>query len=111
MDQIVQEVFRFDRFALDLTRGSLRTADGNIDLRPKVFEVLCYLASNAGRVVSKQELFEAVWPAVTVSDDSLVQCIRELRARLGDDNRETDCHCLERRQRQALTHARQHEDV
>jgi hypothetical protein len=34
--------------------------------------------------VSKQELFEAVWPAIAVSDDSLVQCIRELRDKIGD---------------------------
>jgi formylglycine-generating enzyme required for sulfatase activity len=87
MDQIVQRVVRFDRFALDLTRGCLRAGDREIDLRPKTFEVLCHLAQNAGRLVPKQELFEAVWPNVTVCDDSLVQCIRELRQKLGDDDR------------------------
>jgi len=46
--------------------------------------VLCHLAMNAGRLVSKQELHEAVWGTVAVSDDSLVQCIRELRLKLGD---------------------------
>jgi sulfatase modifying factor 1 len=85
MDQIVHRVLWFDRFALDLTRGCLRTADQNIDLRPKAIEVLQYLAENAGRLVHKQELFEAVWPNVTVCDDTLVQCIRELRLKLGDD--------------------------
>jgi formylglycine-generating enzyme required for sulfatase activity/DNA-binding winged helix-turn-helix (wHTH) protein len=87
MDHIVQRVLRFDRFALDLTRGCLRAGDHEIDLRPKTFEVLCYLAENAARLVPKQELFEAVWPNVTVCDDSLVQCIRELRQKLGDDDR------------------------
>src|ERR1700751_3772323 len=87
MDHIVHRVLRFDRFALDLVRGCLRAGDQEIDLRPKTFEVLCYLAENAGRLVSKQELFEAVWPNVTVSDDSLVQCIRELRQKLNDDDR------------------------
>ncbi len=87
MDHIVQRVSRFDRFALDLTRGCLRASDQEIDLRPKTFEVLCYLVENAGRLVPKQELFEAVWPNVAVCDDSLVQCIRELRQRLGDDDR------------------------
>jgi formylglycine-generating enzyme required for sulfatase activity len=85
MDEIVHNVLRFDRFALDLTRGSLRRGDQDINLRPKAFEVLRYLAANAGRLVPKQELCEAVWPNVFVSDDSLVQCIRELRDRLGDD--------------------------
>ena len=86
MDQIFHKALRFDRFTLDLTRGFLRDGDRDVDLRPKAFQVLHYLASNAGRLVSKQELFDAVWPAVAVSDDSLVQCIRELRHKLGDDN-------------------------
>ena len=62
MDHVVHRVLRFDRFALDLARGCLRVGDQDIDLRPKAFEVLRYLAENAGRLVSKQELFEAVWP-------------------------------------------------
>jgi DNA-binding winged helix-turn-helix (wHTH) protein len=87
MDYFVQRVLRVDRFTLDLRRGCLRAGDRDIDLRPKTFEVLCYLANNAGRLVPKQELHEAVWPAVTVCDDSLVQCIRELRYKLGDNDR------------------------
>src|SRR5215475_11843979 len=79
-------VLRFDHFALDLARGCLRAGDQEIDLRPKTFEVLCYLAENAGRLMSKPELFEAVWPNLTVCDDSLVQCIRELRQKLDDDD-------------------------
>ena len=87
MEQIVYRVLRFECFALDLARGCLRTGDREFHLRPKTFEVLCYLAQNAGRLVPKQELFETVWPNVTVCDDSLVQCIRELRQKLGDDDR------------------------
>jgi formylglycine-generating enzyme required for sulfatase activity len=85
MDQVIHRVLWFDRFALDLTRGCLRAADRDVHLRPKTFEVLRHLAENAGRLVSKQELTEAVWPDVAVTDDSLVQCIRELRETLGDD--------------------------
>jgi DNA-binding winged helix-turn-helix (wHTH) protein len=84
MDQIPQ-VLNFDRFTLDLVRGCLRTGDQDIALPPKPFEVIRYLAQNAGRLVSKQELFGAVWPNVIVTDDSLVRCIRELRSKLGDD--------------------------
>ena len=85
MDQVVHRVLWFDRFALDLTRGCLRAGDQDIALRPKTFEVLHHLAENAGRLVPKQELQEAVWSGVVVTDDSLVQCIRELRDQLGDD--------------------------
>jgi DNA-binding winged helix-turn-helix (wHTH) protein len=87
MGQIVHRVLRFECFALDLAQGCLRTGDQEINLRPKTFDVLCYLAQNAGRLVPKRDFFETVWPNVTVCDDSLVQCIRELRQKLGDDER------------------------
>jgi DNA-binding winged helix-turn-helix (wHTH) protein len=87
MDQIIPRILSFDRFALDLMRGCALVAGRDIELRPKAFQLLCYLAENAGRLVSKQELHDAVWRNVTVSDDALVQCIRELRGKLGDDGR------------------------
>ena len=59
-----------------------------IKLRPKTLEILRLLAANAGRVLSKQQLMEAVWPNIHVGEDSLFQCIRELRSTLGDDKRE-----------------------
>ena len=79
-------VLYFDKFSLDLARGCLRAGDQEIELRPKAFEVLKYLATNAGRLVTKQDLYEAVWPNVIVSDDSIAQCIRELRGKLADDD-------------------------
>ncbi len=85
MDETVHRVLRFNEFTLDLTRGCVRSGDRNIELRPKTFAVLHHLAENAGRLVPKQELYQAVWPDVVVSDDSLVQCIRELRDKLGDE--------------------------
>src|SRR5262245_50473848 len=78
MDRSVDKVLRFERFALDLERECLRVGGHAIELRPKAFNVLRHLAANAGRLVRKEELYGAVWPNVTVSDDSLVQCIREL---------------------------------
>ncbi len=77
--------FRFDQYTLDLSRASLRRDGEAVELRPKTFDVLHYLVENAGRVVSKDEIFAAAWPNVTVTDDSLVQCIRELRQALQDD--------------------------
>jgi formylglycine-generating enzyme required for sulfatase activity len=84
LDVAVARVLYFDRFSLDLARGSLRMGDQDLELRPKTFEVLKFLAMNAGRLVAKQELYDAVWPNVIVSDDSIAQCIRELRSKLGD---------------------------
>lgn len=87
MDQIIRRTLSFDQFELDLTRGCVRVAGRDLDLRPKAFHLLCHLAENAGRLVSKQEIHDAVWGHVAVSDDALVQCIRELRRKLGDADR------------------------
>lgn len=81
-------MLRFAGFELDQQRAELRGPDGeSIRLRPKPFAMLNMLAANTGRIVSKQELMEAVWPNIHVGEDSLFQCIREIRAALGDDQR------------------------
>lgn len=79
------ERLRFDRYVLDLDRGCLLLDGQEIALRPKTFAVLHYLIDNVGRLVSKDELFAAVWPNLVVTDDALVQSIGELRRALGDD--------------------------
>ena len=76
---------RFDRYVLDLDRGCLVLGENEIALRPKTFTVLHFLVENCGRLVSKEELFAAVWPDLAVTDDTLVQSIGELRRALGDD--------------------------
>lgn len=83
-------MFRFAGFELDPQRAELRGPDGEaIKLRPKTIDMLVLFAANAGRVLSKQELMEAVWPNVHVGEDSLFQCIREIRTALGDERRQT----------------------
>ena len=86
MDQAVSRRLEFEQFTLDLTRACVQVGDSEVDLSPKAFDVLRHLAENAGRLVSKQELYDNVWPGVTVTDDSLIQRIRELRRVLGDDD-------------------------
>jgi DNA-binding winged helix-turn-helix (wHTH) protein len=68
-----------------LDRGCLVRDGKEIALRPKTFAVLHYLVENPSRLVSKDELFSAVWPNLAVSDDALVQSIGELRRALADD--------------------------
>jgi hypothetical protein len=58
-------VFRFECFALDPERGYLCDENGEIELRPKSFEVLRYLVTSAGRLVTKDEIIGAVWSNVT----------------------------------------------
>src|SRR3954468_5922174 len=76
--------FRFEGFALDLRRGCLSDDRSEIELRPKSFEVLCYLLANAGRLARKDEIISAVWSNVAVSDSSLAQCMSEIRVALRD---------------------------
>lgn len=56
----------------------------------KVMEVLLYLAKHSDEVVSKQRLLDSVWQDVTVSEDALFRCIKELRLALGDNSREPE---------------------
>ena len=77
------QLIRFGRYTLDRGRASL-TADGKpVVLRPKPFDVLHYLLENADRVVSKDELGEAVWPGIAVSDELLAKSVSEVRLALG----------------------------
>ncbi|MFO1208764.1 MAG: winged helix-turn-helix domain-containing protein [Amaricoccus sp.] len=70
---------------VDFAAEILRDRTGRrLELRPQSFAVLRYLAANAGRLVTKDELAAAVWPGLAVTDDSLVQCVHEIRRALGD---------------------------
>jgi DNA-binding winged helix-turn-helix (wHTH) protein len=77
-------MFQFDDYVLDVARGCLRTADREVELRPKSFEVLRCLVENSSRLVTKDELIKTVWPNVVVSDEALTQCISEVREAIGD---------------------------
>src|SRR5262249_55308445 len=77
-------MFQFEGYTLDVGRSSLRTADRDVQLRPKAFEVLRYLVENADRLVTKEELIQAIWPTVTVTDEALAHCVSEARQAIGD---------------------------
>ncbi len=76
---------RFAPIVLDRDRGCLLDDGAEVALRPKTFAVLDYLVANCGRLVSKDELFAAVWAGLAVTDDTLVQSVGELRRALGED--------------------------
>lgn len=77
------QIFAIGDLTLDLTQGRLLSARGDIALRPKAFRLLSVLAQNGGRIVSKDELIGEVWPDVIVTEDSLTQCVHEVRKALG----------------------------
>src|SRR5215469_2066733 len=83
------EMFRFEGYTLDIARNALQSADREVALRPKSFELLRYLAENSDRLVTKEELLKAIWPNVTVTDQALTQCVGEVRQAIGDDDQAT----------------------
>jgi Tol biopolymer transport system component/DNA-binding winged helix-turn-helix (wHTH) protein len=80
-----RRLYAFGGFTLDLDRGFLRRDAEEVALRPKPLEVLVYLVEHHGRIVSKGELTEAIWPDVAVMDNTVAQCLVEIRRALGDD--------------------------
>lgn len=81
------ESYRFGEFTLDTVRGALLRNNAEVRLRPQSFEVLSHLVRNSGRLVSKEELHAAIWSGKAVTDDSLTQCLTEIRKALRDKDR------------------------
>lgn len=76
---------RFGEFELDLPGRELRRHGGQIELQPRVFDLLVYLMEHRERAVSKDELQEQVWAGVVVTEASLTRAVMKLRQALGDD--------------------------
>lgn len=81
----INQPIDFGPFRLDPASGLLLKDGASVPLTPKAFSVLHYLAERADRLVSKQELLEAVWPNVFVGDAVLKVAIGEVRRALDDD--------------------------
>jgi adenylate cyclase len=78
-------VYRFGPFALDPAAFRLTKEGQPVAASPKVLDLLRYLLDRPSALVTKDELFKAVWPDVIVSDNALTQAVSELRQLLGDD--------------------------
>jgi TolB-like protein/DNA-binding winged helix-turn-helix (wHTH) protein/Tfp pilus assembly protein PilF len=81
------QAYRFDAYTLDVGRGILLGPEGELRLRPKSFKLLSYLVRNPGRLIGREELLQAVWGHAAVTDDSITQCLVEIRRVLGDESR------------------------
>ena len=82
----LERSYRFEDFTLDLNRGCLLHQGQEVKLRPKSFELLKYLVERGGRLVGRTELMQAIWPDTFVSEESLAQCLMEVRRALRDDS-------------------------
>jgi DNA-binding winged helix-turn-helix (wHTH) protein/Tfp pilus assembly protein PilF len=77
--------YRFGPFALDPASYRLLKDGEIVALSPKIIDLLLYLVARPSVLVSKDELFAALWPDVAVTDNALTQAVSELRQALGDD--------------------------
>jgi pimeloyl-ACP methyl ester carboxylesterase/DNA-binding winged helix-turn-helix (wHTH) protein len=85
--------YRFGPFHLDVRERRLLRGGDVISVRVKVFDTLVVLVENAGRLVTKQELLDAVWPETTVEENNLNHNVSVLRKALGE--RATGQHYIE----------------
>jgi len=82
----MSNLYRFREFALDPGARLLSRAASPISLTPKAFDLLHYLVQNPNRLVTKEELLQAVWGDAIVEEGNLTQYISHLRKALGDNS-------------------------
>jgi DNA-binding winged helix-turn-helix (wHTH) protein len=78
-------MYRFGPYSLDPAVYRLVRDGEVIQLSPKIIDLLLYLVARQPALVSKDDLFKALWPDVAVTDNALTQAVSELRQALGDD--------------------------
>jgi DNA-binding winged helix-turn-helix (wHTH) protein/pimeloyl-ACP methyl ester carboxylesterase len=83
-DTEVRGAYRFGPFHLEVRERRLSRGGEVIPLRLKVFDTLLVLVENAGRLVTKQELLDTVWPETTVEENNLNHNVSVLRKALGE---------------------------
>lgn len=77
-------IYQFNEFRLETAERRLASNGTDIPLAPKVFDTLVVLVENAGRLLSKDELMQRLWPDTFVEEVSLAQNVSQLRKALGD---------------------------
>lgn len=81
-------LFRFSDYVLDTDRRELKRQSQPVPLGPQVFDLLVYLLQNRERVVSKDDLFSAIWQGRTVSESTLTSHINAARKAVGDSGQD-----------------------
>ena len=82
------DALRIGSWVVAPSLNSISSGGRTVRLEPKVMGVLVCLAKHPGETLSKEQLFQAVWPNIVVTEDVLKRCIAELRRAFDDDARE-----------------------
>ena len=78
--------FRFGPFVVERPAYRLLRDGHALTLSPKLVDLLLYFVSRPSLLVTKDELFAAIWPDVTVTENALTQAVSDLRQALGDEH-------------------------
>jgi DNA-binding winged helix-turn-helix (wHTH) protein len=78
-------VYAFGEFELDDQLYQLRCAGEAVKVEPQVFKLLAYLIVHRDRVLSREELFEQLWPGQVVSEAALTYCMAKARKAVHDN--------------------------
>ncbi len=78
----------FEPFRLDTVNLCLWRAEERVPLTPKAFDILRYLVERADRLVTQDEILEALWPETFVNPEGVRKYILEIRKVLGDRRHE-----------------------
>ena len=84
-DQPPAADFRVAEWLVQPTLNRLSCGEREVQVEPKLMDVLVYLAENAGRVVSKNDITDAVWPELFITESVITRSIAGLRRAFGDD--------------------------
>ena len=79
------DLCEFGDYRLDVRGRELTRAGEPVELQPRVFDLLAFLVAHRDAAVSKQQLQDAVWPGVVVTEASLTRAVMKLRQAVGDD--------------------------
>jgi len=81
---VLSEVKSFGSFRLDIANHCLWREAERVSITPKAYDVLCHLVENPGRLVTPDEMLEAIWADTYVNPEVLRKYILEIRKALGD---------------------------
>jgi DNA-binding winged helix-turn-helix (wHTH) protein/tetratricopeptide (TPR) repeat protein len=80
------KIYKFGIFTFRVKEYNLKKGNEELYLRPKTYETLLHLIEHHGTIVKKDDLIEYVWSGTIVTENTLTQCIKEIREKLGDNS-------------------------
>jgi DNA-binding winged helix-turn-helix (wHTH) protein/tetratricopeptide (TPR) repeat protein/TolB-like protein len=84
-NDLKNELYRFGDYVLHAGRRELSLRGEEIELQPRVFDLLVYLLHHRDRAVDKDELLDAVWPGMVITETALTRAVMKARKAVGDD--------------------------